>query len=650
MEKKKANFSKNVFRSNHASELLKKLNSDRNSGNELCDISITVASHEFPLHKSVVCGFSDFFKNIFLSEMKEKHEKTACINGISVDTMETILSFIYTSEITITNYNVYDVLAAADYMQIPNIKEYCRTFLRQNINVDNCLSLRAYALASNDVELIGKAESFICDNFASVCKEDLLRDSTYDDFTTLLQLKDKKVSEEVIYHAMIGWIEYDDTERKQYLNKLLLIINFDKLSNEFLQDVVSKQVYVMNSLECSNMIVHALLAKANKPNIQQNNTDSVVVQPSQQAVQEFNIPCGSQIQVSTAPKLPLRFYENPAIIRPSPQPSTSITPESNTKPNAESSTQAQLKLLQDKHQKLAQQHQQLLQKQHVKAVAQSQVKKFLVMGGAGHEKSVVKFDFGIESTCVTASMKVGRSGAAAARLNQQVYIMGGQTNKVEKLNLQGASQWTSVSNMMKIRRYVSAAVLGGFIYAYGGMSSANGAQVSGEKYDHNKDTWEKGQNMQEPRAGHALVAGQGQLCAVGGWRGRLDSRTVLDSIEFMDVRCSGGSSHDGALLTEREDLAAVFLNSKIYTIGGCDADDNILSSVECYDVRRMMAQEVAPMHHERSGHSACVVGGKIYVFGGGSNTIEVYDPLQDRWTIQRYFGDDRKFACVVPIL
>ena len=64
-----------------------------------------------------------------------------------------------------------------------------------------------------------------------------------------------------------------------------------------------------------------------------------------------------------------------------------------------------------------------------------------------------------------------------------------------------------------------------------------------------------------------LVHWSGQLCAVGGWRGRLDSRTVLDSIEFMDVRCSGGSSHDGALLTEREDLAAVFLNSKIYTIG-----------------------------------------------------------------------------------
>ena len=53
-------------------------------------------------------------------QMKEKHEKTACINGISVDTMETILSFIYTSEITITNYNVYDVLATADYMQIPS--------------------------------------------------------------------------------------------------------------------------------------------------------------------------------------------------------------------------------------------------------------------------------------------------------------------------------------------------------------------------------------------------------------------------------------------------------------------------------------------------------------------------------------------------
>ena len=51
--------------------------------------------------------------------MKEKQDNKADVKGISVDTMETILNFIYTSEITITNYNVYDVLAAADYMQIP---------------------------------------------------------------------------------------------------------------------------------------------------------------------------------------------------------------------------------------------------------------------------------------------------------------------------------------------------------------------------------------------------------------------------------------------------------------------------------------------------------------------------------------------------
>ena len=50
--------------------------------------------------------------------MKEKREKVARILKINEDTMESILNFIYTSEITVTKNNVCDVLKAADYFQI----------------------------------------------------------------------------------------------------------------------------------------------------------------------------------------------------------------------------------------------------------------------------------------------------------------------------------------------------------------------------------------------------------------------------------------------------------------------------------------------------------------------------------------------------
>ena len=51
--------------------------------------------------------------------MRERHESTADIKGVSVETMTMILEFIYSEKIILSVENVWDLYVAADYMQIP---------------------------------------------------------------------------------------------------------------------------------------------------------------------------------------------------------------------------------------------------------------------------------------------------------------------------------------------------------------------------------------------------------------------------------------------------------------------------------------------------------------------------------------------------
>ena len=63
-----------------------------------------------------------------------------------------------------------------------------------------------------------------------------------------------------------------------------------------------------------------------------------------------------------------------------------------------------------------------------------------------------------------------------------------------------------------------------------------------------------------------------------------------------------------------------------------------LNKVEAYDPATEQWEDKADMIRARKYFSACVVDGKIYVFGGAINcssawsTVEVYDPDTDNWT------------------
>ena len=84
------------------------------------------------------------------------------------------------------------------------------------------------------------------------------------------------------------------------------------------------------------------------------------------------------------------------------------------------------------------------------------------------------------------------------------------------------------------------------------------------------------------------------------------------------------------------------LNGLLYAVGGIGGrqhgEENVLSSVECYDPSLQRWIPVSPMHELRAYCGVAVVGSYLYAIGGCNGTswvrtMERYDPLTNQWTL-----------------
>ncbi|CAK8689890.1 unnamed protein product [Clavelina lepadiformis] len=113
------------FNNNHSTEILSNLNEERTTTKDFCDFTIKAGGKQFPVQKCIVGSFSEYFKKMFTTKMKESYTNEGSVKEVSGPTMASIISFMYTSCIILNHDNVYDVLEAAEYLRITSNCYYC---------------------------------------------------------------------------------------------------------------------------------------------------------------------------------------------------------------------------------------------------------------------------------------------------------------------------------------------------------------------------------------------------------------------------------------------------------------------------------------------------------------------------------------------
>ncbi|KAM9709119.1 zinc finger and BTB domain-containing protein 8A isoform 2-T2 [Menidia menidia] len=132
----------------HQNNLLKQLNQQRRQ--ELfCDCSVLVEGQLFRAHRNVLFASSGYFR-MLLTQGPDGLPDTvnAAFDAFTPETFTVILDFIYSGQLDLSSHNVIEVMSAASYLQMNNVINYCKNFIKSSLDIsvkeedsDRCLSL-----------------------------------------------------------------------------------------------------------------------------------------------------------------------------------------------------------------------------------------------------------------------------------------------------------------------------------------------------------------------------------------------------------------------------------------------------------------------------------------------------------------------------
>ncbi|NXJ05628.1 ZBT8A protein, partial [Odontophorus gujanensis] len=139
--------------SSHQFHLLEQLNEQRKQ-DLFCDCSILVEGKVFKAHRNVLFASSGYFKMLLSQSSKDASQPTvATFEVFSPETFMVILDFVYSGVLPLTGQNVIEVMSAASYLQMTDILNVCKTFIKSSLDInekekDHYLSLSAKSASS----------------------------------------------------------------------------------------------------------------------------------------------------------------------------------------------------------------------------------------------------------------------------------------------------------------------------------------------------------------------------------------------------------------------------------------------------------------------------------------------------------------------
>jgi len=202
---------------------------------------------------------------------------------------------------------------------------------------------------------------------------------------------------------------------------------------------------------------------------------------------------------------------------------------------------------------------------------------------------------------------------------------------------QDISGWSTGTPMDMRRMSLSAASLGGKLYAVGGTTTISSPELpvaTTEVYDPIDNSWNYLHDMLEPRVAFGVAALKGKLYAVGG---SSDGTNFLNTAECYDPSTNSWSNIK-QMATPRTNHGVAALGGKLYVAGG--AGDGLVarSSVGVYDPTTNSWTDLTIMNTDRFAPGLAALGGKLYAVGGSFNNgtsplagAEVYDPISNSW-------------------
>ena len=242
----------------HSDILLSKCAQFREQG-EFIDVRLKVGEDEFAAHRIVLAANSDYFDAMFAHGMKESNQEVIELKdeNVSAAAMKIMMDSMYSGEINVNDENVFEVLTAADHLQVSSVVEQCCKYLIQlRFDVQTYCRVIMFADQHSLKDLKEAMEKEMASMYKEICKkEEFLSDMNADVLSALLCRDDLSVpSENFVFKSVIQWIKYRKQER---MDVAAQVIGAVRLGLVDIKDVIEElDTEEMQAIPEIHMLLH----------------------------------------------------------------------------------------------------------------------------------------------------------------------------------------------------------------------------------------------------------------------------------------------------------------------------------------------------------------------------------------------------------
>ena len=255
--------------------------------NELDDVVLQVENEEFPVRRSVISAFSEYFQKMFTIDMKEKYDKVIKIEDVTAEAMKEILKAMYDGEIDFTEDNLAEILHAASLMQVTSVLDVAVEYMNHYMSSEKS---RAYLELANlySLEAVqAKAIQCLLQHFDQISEEESILNLPVHQIETFLQSDYLTTDgEERVFEYILKWVNKDVEKRKQYFPQLFKHVRLQFIPIKYVVATIGEHELVKRFNECRDLVNDAILyyfaptkSAATKPPRFSPDPDSVLFLP-----------------------------------------------------------------------------------------------------------------------------------------------------------------------------------------------------------------------------------------------------------------------------------------------------------------------------------------------------------------------------------
>merc|ERR1719167_29099 len=134
------------------------------------DLILVVGNNKIHCHKLVLRMTSKYFERMFASNMKESKSMEIELKEVDLETVTSLISFLYQGIIEDEKINV-DLFAAAEMYEVLRLKSICKTKLAENMNMKNVAKIWHIVNLHNEDDLAHLAIIYMMKRWRNLSKQ-----------------------------------------------------------------------------------------------------------------------------------------------------------------------------------------------------------------------------------------------------------------------------------------------------------------------------------------------------------------------------------------------------------------------------------------------------------------------------------------------